>query len=260
MFNRTYGATEISPISKEKMDQTEQAQNPEVADQAVENHKKSPAESFAELRRQKEEFERKVWELQKEKELMQRHLQMQAQQGQPAAQPEEDFDFRQLEQEEFPDGKKLVKAFTTVSKKLSAYEQKLLEKDQKIQALETISELEDFKSIVTPENIEKYIKADEDNAEAVSKAQNPLRKAYNLIKKSAAYQADLALKKSLNKPKSQEQVLVEEKEFKPKTGSASVRSEAVTIAAQVSNSKLTREQKNALWAETNKYARRWLFV
>ena len=39
-------------------------------------------------------------------------MQMQAQQMQKPQQPiEDDYDFNQLEHEEFPDGKKLVKAF-----------------------------------------------------------------------------------------------------------------------------------------------------
>ena len=234
------------------MEQTEQAQIPEVADQAVETHEKTPKESFAELRKAKEDLERQLWQAQKERELIQQQLQSQQMPRQPV-QEEEDFDFRQLEQEEFPDGKKLVKAFSQVNKKLSAYEQKLAEKEQKIQILETAQEFADFKEVVTAENIEKYIKSDEDNFEAVQKATNPLRKVYNLIKKSAAYQNDKLAK---TKPVSQEQKRVDEKEGKPKTGSLGVRSDAVTTAAQISNSRMTKEQKNALWAETMAAARK----
>lgn len=228
------------------MEATEQAQNPDVAAQAVETHeKKSPQESFAELRRAKDDAERQAWQAKKELELMQQQHQR-MQQPQPQ---EEEFDFRQLEQEEFPDGKKLVKAFGKIDKKLSGYEQKLSEKEAKIQALEFAVEHPDFKNIVTPENIEKYIKNDEDNREAVEKSSNPLRKVYNILKKEIERQPK-------EKPISQEQKKVDEKEQKPKTSSAGVRSEAVTIAAKLSNSTMSKQQRNALWSETQQFARR----
>jgi hypothetical protein len=235
------------------MENTEIAQNPEVANQAVDTHdaKKSPQESFAELRKAKEDLERQLWQAQKERELYEKQLQMQAQyQQKPSEPPEEEYDYRQLEQEEFPDGKKLVKAFNSMNKKMSSYEQQLAEKNQKLLILETAQEFSDFKEVVTAENIEKYIKSDEDNREAVEKASNPLRKVYNLIKKDARYQADKASQASKEKPISQEQRRVDEKEGKPKLGSLGVRSEAITYAAQTSNSKMTREQKNALWSDT----------
>lgn len=242
------------------MEATEKTQEPEMVDQAVETHEsKTPQESFAELRRAKEDLERQLWQAQKEREMFEKQMQMQAQYQQKQSsshQEEEEFDYRQLEQEEFPDGKKLVKALNTFNKKLSAYERKLAEKEQKIQILETATEFPDFKEIVTPENIEKYIKSDEDMREAVETAKNPLRKVYNLIKKSAAYQADKAAKVAQSKPISQEQQRVVEKELKPKTGSLGVRSEAVSYAAATSNSKMTREQRNALWAETMAAARK----
>lgn len=239
------------------MENTEQTQTPEVVDQAVETHEKTPKESFAELRKAKEDLERQLWQAQKERELYEKQMQMQAQQMQkPQQPPEEDFDFRQLENEDFPDGKKLVKAFSSINKKMSGYEQQLAEKNQKIQILETATEFPDFKEVVTAENIEKYIKSDEDNREAVEKATNPLRKVYNLIKKSAAYQADKAQAAVKDKPVSQEQKRVDEKEGKPRTGSLGVRSDAVSTAAQVSNSKMTKEQKSALWKETMALARK----
>ena len=151
---------------------TEETQVPEVVDQAVETHdKKSPQESFAELRQAKETLERQLWQAQKERELFEKQLQMQSQK--PQIPQDEDFDYRQLEQEEFPDGKKLVKALNTFNKKLSGYEKELAIKDQKIQILEAATEFSDFKDVVTPENIEKYIKSDEDNREAVETARNP---------------------------------------------------------------------------------------
>ena len=251
-FIYSIGAIEVSPISKENMESTESSPNPEVAAQAVETHEKTPQESFAELRKAKEESDRQAWQAKKELELMQKQLQSQLQQ--PQQQQEPDFDYRQLEKEDFPDGKSFVKAFSTIDKKLSAYEQKLADKDIKIQALEFAHDHPDFKDVVTAENIEKYIKSDEDNREAVEKASNPLRKVYNLIKKSAAYQSDLSAKTA--KPVSQEQKRVDEKENKPKTGSMGVRSEAVTMAAQVSNSRMSKEQKAALWKETTQAARR----
>lgn len=236
------------------MENTVQDPTAAVVEQKVETHEKSPKESFAELRKAKDDLERQLWQAQKERELIEKQMQMQMQSQQVKAQPaEEDFDFRNLEQEEFPDGKKLAKAFNHVEKKLSTYEKKLSEKDIKIQALEFAVEHSDFKDVVTAENIEKYIKSDEDNREAVEKASNPLRKVYSLIKKSAAYQQDLAAK---NKPVSQEQKRVEEKEALPKTTSQGVRSEAVTVAAKLSNSRMSKEQKNALWAETLAAARR----
>lgn len=236
------------------MESTVEAQTPEVADQAVETHGKTPKESFAELRKAKDDAERQAWQAKKELELLQKQWEAQQRQAQPQKQPEEDFDYRQLATEEFPDGKNVVKALSTIDRKLSAYEQKMQEKDIKIQALEFAVEHPDFKDIVTAENIEKYIKSDEDNREAVEKASNPLSKVYRLIKKSAAYQADVASKTV--KPVSQEQQRVDEKESKPKTGSMGVRSDAVTTAAQMSNSKMSKEQKQALWAETVKAARR----
>lgn len=237
------------------MSLTEQAQIPDVADQAEQNHEaeaKTPKESFAELRKAKEDAERKAWQSEQE---LKWHKDQQAQalqrQQQASQQPqEEDYDYRQLEQEEFPDGKKLVKAFSTMNKKMSDYERKLAEKEQKLQILETAQEFADFKDVVTAENIEKYIKSDEDNREAVEKAVNPLRKVYNLIKKDARYQADKAAIASKDKPISQEQKRVDEKEGKPKLGSLGVRSEAVSTAAALSNSRMSKEQKNALWKET----------
>jgi len=240
------------------MSLTEQTQAPDVVDQAEQTHeKKSPQESFAELRKAKEDLERQNWQLQKEREMYERQLQMQQQSQRAPQQPqEEDFDYRQLEQEEFPDGKKLVKALNTFNKKLSGYEQQLIAKDQKIQILEAATEFADFKTVVTPENIEKYIKTDEDNREAVETAKNPLRKVYNLIKKDARYQADLASAANKEKPISQEQKRVDDKAGKPQLGSLGVRSEAVTTAAKMSNSTMTKDQRNALWKETLACARK----
>jgi hypothetical protein len=237
------------------MDQTEQAQTPEVAAQAVENHEKTPKESFAELRRSKDELEKQLWQANKERELLEKQWQMQAHQSKPQQPPEEEFDYRQLEQEEFPDGKKLVKAFNTMNKKLSSYEKNLAEKDQKILILETATQFPDFKDVVTAENIEKYIKSDEDNLESVEKAANPLRKVYNLIKKDARYQADKA-QAAKSKVVSQEQQRVDEKDTKPKLGSMGVRSEAISTAAATSNSKMSRQQKEALWRETQAASRK----
>ncbi len=237
------------------MSSPEQTQIPEVVDQAVDTHEKeskTPKESFAELRKAKEDSDRRAWQLEQElkwtKDQQAQSLQRQQQANQPPQ--EEEYDYRQLEQEEFPDGKKLVKAFGSMNKKMSDYEKKLAEKDQKLQILETAQEFADFKDVVTAENIEKYIKSDEDNREAVEKAVNPLRKVYNLIKKDARYQADKAAIASKDKPISQEQRRVDEKEGRPKTGSMGVRSEAVSTAAAISNSRMTKEQKNTLWKET----------
>lgn len=239
------------------MENTEQAQIPEVADQAVETHeaKKSPQESFAELRKAKEDLERQKWQAEQElKWYKEQQLLQQQQVLKP--QEEEDFDYRQLEQEDFPDGKKLVKAFNHFNKQLSEKDRKIAEANQKLSILETATEFPDFKEVVTAENIEKYIKSDEDNREAVETAKNPLRKVYNLIKKDARYQADMASKASKDRPISQEQRRVDEKEAKPKTGSLGVRSEAVTAAAKMSNSTMSKQQKQALWAETMAAARR----
>ncbi len=234
-----------------------ETQAPDVVDQAEQTHdKKSPQESFAELRQAKEQLERQLWQAQKEREMYEKQMQYQQQMQKPQIAAEEDFDYRQLEQEEFPDGKKLVKALNTFNKKLSGYEQQLAAKDQKIQILEAATEFADFKDVVTPENIEKYIKTDEDNREAVETARNPLRKVYNLIKKDARYQADLSAKKAADKPISQEQKRVDEKIGKPQVGSLGVRSEAVTAAAKLSNSTMTKEQRNALWKETLSYSRK----
>ena len=240
------------------MSLTEQTQDPEIVDQAVENHeKKSPQESFAELRKAKEDLERQLWQAQKEREMYEKQMQMQQQMQMSSTQPlEEEFDYRQLEQEEFPDGKKLVKAFNQFNKQLSAKDKAIAEANQKLLILETAQEFPDFKEVVTAENIEKYIKSDEDNREAVEKASNPLRKVYNLIKKDARYQADKAQSVQKAKPISQEQQRVDEKEGKPKLGSLGVRSEAVSTAAAISNSKMSREQKNALWKETLAASRR----
>ena len=236
------------------MDSTEQTQSPEVVNQAADNHeKKSPQESFAELRKAKEDLERELWQARKEKEIYEKQMQVQHQQSQTP--PEEDFDYRQLEQEEFPDGKKLVKAFNQFNKQLSQKDKAIAEANQKLAILETAQEFPDFKEVVTAENIEKYIKSDEDNREAVEKADNPLRKVYNLLKKDARYMADKAtIPKS--KPVSQEQLRVDEKEGKPKMGSIGVRSDAISTAAAISNSKMSKEQKAALWKETISLARR----
>src|SRR6202521_486593 len=101
------------------MDTTEQTQSPEVVAQAAENHeKKSPQESFAELRKAKEDAERQAWQAKKELELVQKQVQSQLQ-PQPTQPQDDDSDFRQLENEDFPDGKKLVKAFGKIDKKLT---------------------------------------------------------------------------------------------------------------------------------------------
>jgi hypothetical protein len=235
------------------MVETEQTQLPEVVAQAEENHgKKSPQESFAELRKAKDDVDRQLWQAQKELELRDK-MQLKPANIPP---PEEEFDFRQLEQEEFVEGKKVVKAFHRMDRKMSEYDKKLAEKEQKIQILETVQALPDFKDIVTAENIEKYIKSDEDNIEAMQKAENPLRKAYNLIKKDARFLQDQASKTSKSKPVSQEQQKVDEKDTKPRTGSMGVRSEAVSTAAGLSNSKMSKEQRNALWKETLSCARK----
>ena len=228
------------------MEATETSAIPEVADQAVETHeKKTPQESFAELRKAKEDAERQAWQAKKELELMQRHAQQPVQQQVQ----EEEFDFRQLEQEEYPQGKNLVKAFGKIDKKMSSYEQKLTEKNKEIEGLKFVYDHPDFKSVVTAENIEKYIKNDEDNRESVESSSNPLRKIYGLIKKEIER---IPKEKSI----SQEQRKVDEKENKPKTGAVGVRSEAVTVAAKISNSTMTRQQKEALWKETQQCSRR----
>jgi hypothetical protein len=231
------------------MDSTEQTQSPEVVNQAADNHeKKSPQESFAELRKAKEDLERELWQARKEKEIYEKQMQVQHQQSQTP--PEEDFDYRQLEQEEFPDGKKLVKAFNQFNKQLSQKDKAIAEANQKLAILETAQEFPDFKEVVTAENIEKYIKSDEDNRESVEKAANPLRKVYNLIRKDARYQADKAQSQAKTKPVSQEQQRVDEKEGKPKMTSMGVRSDAVSTAAAMSNSRMSKDQKMALWKET----------
>lgn len=239
------------------MSETEQTQQAEVVAQPVETHeKKSPQESFAELRKAKEDLERQLWQAQKEKEMYERQMQMQVQHQQPTASPEEDFDYRQLEQEEFPDGKKLVKAFNQFNKQLSEKDKKLAEANQKLAILELATEFADFKEVVTAENIEKYIKSDEDNREAVEKAANPLRKVYNLVKKDARYQAEKAKSQQKTPSISQEQQRVDEKEGKPKVGSIGVRSDAVSTAAAMTNSRMSKDQKMALWKETLAAARR----
>lgn len=233
------------------MSSPEQAQNPDVAAQAVDTHdKKTPQESFAELRKAKEDLERQLWQAQKEREMYEKQMQMQAQYQQklPVVPEEEEFDFRTLEQEEFPDGKKLVKAFNQFNKRLTEKDKKIAEANQKLLVLETATEFSDFKTVVTPENIEKYIRNDEDNQEAVQKAANPLRKVYSLIKKELESQElrDFKSKASM----SQEQKRVDEKESKPKLGSLGVRSEAVSTAAAMTNSKMSKAEKTALWKET----------
>lgn len=238
------------------MSATVETQIPDVVDQAGETHeKKSPQESFAELRKAKEDLERQLWQAQKERELFEKQMQMQAQQKQEQqVEPEEEFDFRTLEQEEFPDGKKLAKAFNQFNKKLTEKDKKIAEANQKLQVLEAATEFSDFKTVVTAENIEKYIKNDEDNSEAVQKAANPLRKVYSLIKKELEKQEllDFRAKASV----SQEQKRIEEKENKPKLGSLGVRSEAISTAAAISNSKMTKEHRAALWKETMAAARK----
>lgn len=233
------------------MDSAENSVNHEVAAEAVERHEKTPQESFGELRKAKEDLERQLWQAKQEKEFYEKQFNAKSQ---PQSQPEEEFDFRTLEQEEFPDGKKIAKAFGAFNRKIASNEQKLIEKDNQLRAMQLAIENADFKEIVTPENIEKYIKSDEDNVESVQKASDPLRKAYNLIKKSAAYQADRRAKEP--KSISQEQQRVDEKEAKPKTTSIGVRSEAVTVAAKLSNSTMTKEQRLALWKDTQAASRR----
>ena len=236
---------------KSMSSQEVQTQLPDVVDQALENHeKKSPQESFAELRKAKEDLERQLWQAQKEREMYEKQMQMQAQYQQKSQQEpeEEEFDFRTLEQQEFPDGKNIAKAFNQFNKKLNEKDKRIAEANQKLQVLETATEFADFKTVVTPENIEKYIRNDEDNQEAVQKAANPLRKVYSLIKKELERQElrDFKTKASV----SQEQKRVDEKDTKPKLGSLGVRSDAISAAAALSNSKMSRQEKAALWKET----------
>ena len=214
----------------------------------TESHDKSgtEAENIRALRAQRDEARQ---------EILWMKQQIQATQARPQApqmQPEEEFDYRELEKDEYPDGKKLSKALTHLDKKLKGYDQKLSEKDRKIAILETAMQHKDFNDIVTAENIKKYIESDEDNLESVQKAANPGLKIYNLIKKSAAYRDDMQAKK----PVSQEKQRIDDQATKPKTTSLGVRSEAVSVAAATSNSKMTREQKNAIWADTMSHARR----
>ena len=236
-----------------------ETQIPEVVDQAVTHEKegKTPKESFAELRKAKEDLERELWQARKEREMYEKQMQMQAQyQQKPQEQPEEDFDYRTLEQEEFPDGKKIAKAFNTFNKQLSKKDKEIAEAKQQLLILQTAQEFTDFKEVVTAENIEKYIKSDEDHIEAMQTATNPLRKAYNLIKKDSRYQADRSAITKKDIPISQEQKRVDEKQGKPMTGSLGVRSEAVSTAAHLSNSRMTKEQKTTLWKETLAAARK----
>ena len=136
-----------------------QTQTPEIVDQAVETHEKSPQDSFAELRKAKEDLERQLWQANKEREMYEKQMQMQQQMQLRSAQPtEEEFDYRELENETFPDGKKLVKAFNHFNKQLSEKDKKLAETNQQLLYLQTCQELPDFKEIVTAENIEKYNK------------------------------------------------------------------------------------------------------
>jgi hypothetical protein len=243
---------------KSMSSQEVQTQLPEVVDQALETHeKKSPQESFAELRKAKEDLERQLWQAQKEREMYEKQMQMQAQyqQKQTTQEPEEEeYDYRQLEQQEFPDGKNIAKAFNQFNKKLNEKDKRIAEANQKLQVLETATEFADFKTVVTPENIEKYIRNDEDNQEAVQKAANPLRKVYSLIKKELERQElrDFKAKSYV----SQEQKRVDEKDNKPRVGSLGVRSEAVTAAAAMSNSKMSKQEKAALWKETMSAARK----
>ena len=191
-------------------------------------------------------------ELRQQNNWFQQQLMQQQQAQKPVEAPEEpDFDYSQLDNEDFPDGKKLAKAFQTVNRKLATYDKRLAEKDRKINVLETAVQNKDFAHIVTPDNIKKYIETDEDNLDLVRRAENPGQKIYNLIKKSAAYQADTKVKAA----PSQEQSKVDEKGSKPKTSSIGVRSDAITTAAQISQSKMTREQRNTLWAESQGFAK-----
>lgn len=236
------------------MQSTEQTQAPEVVDQAGDMQKKTPQQSFAELREANKDLENQLWQARKEKELFEKQMQMQAQyQQKPQAPQEDEYDYRQLEKEEFPDGKNLVKAFNQFNKQLNDKDKKLAETQQKLLYLETVQGIKDFDEVVTAENIEKYIKSDEDNREGVEKAANPLRKAYNLIKKDARYLADQARKSPAT---SQEQKRVEDKESKPAHGSIGVRSAAVTTAAILSNSQMSKEYKAQIWKETQQFARK----
>lgn len=238
------------------MEETEnQAQIPDSANQAVDNHEKTPQDSFAELRKAKDDLERQLWQANKEKEMYEKQMQMQREQMyKPQTPPEEDFDYRSLEHEEFPDGKKLVKAFNQFNKQLSQKDKALAESNQKLAALELMQQLPDFKDVVTAENIEKYIKSDEDHLDSMQHAANPLRKAYNLIKKDSRFIADNQSREQKAKPISQELARIADKEGKPKTGSIGVRSESISAAASMSNSQMSRQQKAALWAETQSLA------
>ena len=218
---------------------------PSVADHEANTHK----ENLVALRKKSELLEQQNLLLQQQ---LHQHAQMNGVKSREP-EPEEQFDFSQLETEEFPDGKNLSKAFRVLDKRLKSYDMKLTEKDRKIAVLEAAVNHKDFNEVVTAENVKKYIESDEDNLESVRNAANPGLKIYNLIKKSHAYNSDLQAKKSVQ---SQEKQKVEEKETKPKTSSIGVRSEAINAAASMSNSKMTKEQRNALWAETQSAARK----
>ena len=228
------------------MSDTEQDLSGAVA--PTESHEVKSESTYAEnikaLRAQRDEARQQI--------LWMQQQQQQARSQAPQAVVEEDFDYSSLEKDEYPDGKKLSKALSSLDKKLKGYDQKLSEKDRKIAILETAMQHKDFNDIVTAENIKKYIESDEDNLESVQKANNPGLKIYNLIKKSAVYQADQTAKK----PVSQEKQRIDDQAAKPKQSSLGVRSEAVSVAAATSNSRMTREQKSAVWAETMAYARK----
>src|SRR5271163_39001 len=110
------------------MDTTLQDQTTAVVEQEADTHEKTPKQSFGELRKAKDDLEKQLWQAQKEKELLEKQFQMQLQaQNAPKtpAPQEPEYDFAQLEREEFPDGKNIAKAFGSLNKKLSGYDQKL---------------------------------------------------------------------------------------------------------------------------------------
>ncbi len=202
--------------------------------------------NFIQLRQKTEQLERDLDRERQEKVYyMQMQQQRQIDQNQTPQEP--DFDYRSFETEDFVEGKKVAKALASLDRRLS-------EKDKKISVLEAAISNTGFNEVVTEENIKKYIMNDPDFVALVKGSSNPAQAMFKLISKNGDYIADKAQKERSSKPISQELKKIAEDSGRPKTSPVGVRSESIKHAAKFSE--LSRADKAALWAETQKLARR----
>ena len=192
-----YEEQEAAPEVVEQEEQIpEEPEEPEIVERPT------PQQSWKELRQKAAQAEK----LEKErdqyfnmlKQIEQEALKYQQQQAtsnQP--EPEEEFDYNNLPDDDLIEGKQLKKILLQEQKRRSSLEQnlKLQQKYAQEAAVEAAlkSRYTDFYEVVTPENITSLRESEPDIAESLNLNPNLEKKAvgvYNAIKKLGIYQAN----------------------------------------------------------------------